>query len=126
MSRRRNRVQSTHDAADLSWAGRCVHGEPGGRPPWARAPPVIPVDDGVIGVVAAFAATAQAISGFGMNLILAPVMQVVAPGPAAVRLGGRPQRDLELGGSADRPALRPVAAGLAPGNARLGSDVAPR
>ena len=47
---------------------------------------MIPVDDGVIGVVAAFAATAQAISGFGMNLILAPVMQVVAPGPAAVRL----------------------------------------
>jgi uncharacterized membrane protein YfcA len=44
------------------------------------------VDDVVIGVVAAFAATAQAISGFGMNLILAPVIQVVAPGPAAVRL----------------------------------------
>jgi uncharacterized protein len=82
----RNRVQSTHRAADLSWARCAGHGEPRGEPPRAPATPVIPVDDIVIGVVAAFAATAQAISGFGMNLILAPVMQMVAPGPAAVRL----------------------------------------
>lgn len=39
-----------------------------------------------IALVATVAAAAQSISGFGMNLILAPVAQVVLPGAAAVRL----------------------------------------
>lgn len=39
-----------------------------------------------IGAMAAIAASAQAISGFGMNLILAPVAQLALPGAAAVRL----------------------------------------
>lgn len=39
-----------------------------------------------IGAVAMLAACAQTISGFGMNLILAPVAQLLLPGAAAVRL----------------------------------------
>lgn len=39
-----------------------------------------------IGVAAAVAAAAQTISGFGMNLVLAPAAQLLLPGAAAVRL----------------------------------------
>jgi uncharacterized protein len=39
-----------------------------------------------VGVMAMVAASAQTISGFGMNLILAPAAQLVVPGAAAVRL----------------------------------------
>jgi uncharacterized membrane protein YfcA len=40
----------------------------------------------VVGVMAMVAASAQTISGFGMNLILAPAAQLALPGAAAVRL----------------------------------------
>lgn len=40
----------------------------------------------VTGAVAMLAACAQTISGYGMNLILAPVAQLLLPGAAAVRL----------------------------------------
>ena len=40
----------------------------------------------VVGAAAMIAACAQAIAGFGMNLILAPVAQLTLPGTAAVRL----------------------------------------
>ena len=39
-----------------------------------------------IGTAAMLAACAQTVSGFGMNLILAPVAQLLLPGAAAVRL----------------------------------------
>ncbi len=40
----------------------------------------------MLGAAAMLAACAQTVSGFGMNLILAPVAQLVLPGAAAVRL----------------------------------------
>lgn len=46
----------------------------------------MPADAVIFGAITLLAATAQTISGFGMNLLLAPVAQVIIPGTAAVRL----------------------------------------
>lgn len=46
----------------------------------------MPAEPVVVGAIALIAAAAQTISGFGMNLLLAPVAQVIVPGSAAVRL----------------------------------------
>lgn len=51
-----------------------------------RGAGLMPADSVALGAVALVAAAAQTISGFGMNLLLAPVAQVIVPGTAAVRL----------------------------------------
>jgi uncharacterized membrane protein YfcA len=40
----------------------------------------------IVGVAAAGATAAQAVSGFGLSLVLAPIVQAVSPGAGAVRL----------------------------------------